>query len=93
MPPRVQRRWSTRFGRFVSRYGVAELARALEMRGEPTTPSAVYAWLSGLGTPRLSKVIALSAISRGKVTLSVVAEHVACVKNPCAATEADSTQA
>lgn len=40
-------RWSSKFGEFVSSYGVTSLARAIDVH-----PSAVFHWMSGATYPK-----------------------------------------
>lgn len=75
MPPRIGRRWQTRFGRFVQGYGVERLVDALGQHGSPVTPSAVYSWMSGAGTPRAERMSALVRISGGSVTPQAILDH------------------
>ena len=80
MPPRIQCRWGTQFGSFISSYGVGELADALRQQGAPTTTSAIYSWVSGLGMPRPERIVALQYISGGLVTFQTIVEHTAAVR-------------
>jgi DNA-binding XRE family transcriptional regulator len=52
-------RWKTRFARLVRRYGVARLARDLEVN-----PTAVYQWVRGSVSPRPDKAIIIIALVR-----------------------------
>lgn len=52
--PSVSNRWQTKFARLVRRYGVANLARALQI-----DPCAVYQWIRGNVSPRPALAIQL----------------------------------
>jgi len=62
-----QNRWSSKFGGFVSSYGVSNLAAALDIHR-----SAIFHWMSGSTYPRPPHACALQylAAERG-VTLSL----------------------
>ena len=53
------RRWESKFGRFVREYGVARLAARLNV-----TPAAVYLWISGKTRPQTGKAIEICQIAR-----------------------------
>jgi hypothetical protein len=75
MPPRIQRRWSTRFGRWVSTFGVRRLTRALEQGGQPVTTYAVHQWLAGRTFPRPDRIDAIVTLSDGKLTQQDIHQH------------------
>ena len=52
-------RWRTRFARVVRRYGVARLARDLQI-----DPTAIYQWIRGNVSPRPDKAIIIIALVR-----------------------------
>lgn len=52
-------RWRTRFARLLRRYGVARMARALEV-----DPTAIYQWVRGSVSPRPSKAILVISLVR-----------------------------
>lgn len=51
-------RWNTRFGQFIRIFGVAALARALEVE-----PAAIYQWVRGYTSPRPPKARAIVSMS------------------------------
>jgi len=91
VPPRIFRRWDTRLGRFVHSYGMERLVDSFGLLGAPTTPSTIYAWLSGRSTPSFTRLVALERISGGDITPQVVIQHrvqaqgTPPVSRPCAA--------
>jgi hypothetical protein len=72
---RAPPRWQTKFGRWVSDFGVprivAVLARDPDLR---VTNQAVYEWLQG-HAPRPPRAVALVEMSRGRLTLDAIYEH------------------
>ena len=52
-------RWRTRFARLVRRYGVARLARDLQV-----DPTAIYQWVRGNVSPRPDKAITIIELVR-----------------------------
>lgn len=72
---RVRKRWGTRFGRFVSDFGVARLVIALGREGQPVTDRAVYAWIAGDVVPRPQKAAVMVRISRGRLAFEDVYRH------------------
>ncbi len=53
------RRWESKFAKFVQEYGVERLAKRLEI-----APSAVYHWMSGRTSPRPAKAMAIQRIAK-----------------------------
>lgn len=72
---RADRRWATRFGRFVSRYTVASLTRELGRAGHPIHERTVYEWLSGRTVPRLPTAQAIVTLSSGRVRIRDITEQ------------------
>jgi hypothetical protein len=70
----AENRWDTGFGRWVSKFGVGELRRALELRGVIVTKGSIYHWISGK-MPRKNAIDGLLAISEGELTLVMIYEH------------------
>jgi DNA-binding transcriptional regulator YdaS (Cro superfamily) len=70
MRPRMQPRWRTRFGSWVSAYTVTRLASELSI----TKPS-VYDWLSARCVPDPSHALKITQISAGAVSLEDVYAH------------------
>jgi transposase-like protein len=56
--PSSYSRWQTKFATFVRRYGTARLARDLEV-----DPAAVYQWVRGATSPRLTSARRIMALS------------------------------
>lgn len=67
--------WRTRFGKFVAKYGVSELARDLSACGAPVIPSAVYKWVAGNNTPRAAVIRKLVTLSSGKLCHEDIYSH------------------
>jgi DNA-binding XRE family transcriptional regulator len=65
-------RWQTRFARRVRRYGVANLARELQV-----DQTAIYQWIRGSVAPRPEKAMLLVQLLRsvGRLTLEDVYRH------------------
>jgi len=72
---RRPQRWRTRFGSFVSSYTIEALTRDLGAAGFPVTNKAVYSWLSGHRTPRLSAANEIVKLSAGSLALDDVCRH------------------
>jgi hypothetical protein len=70
----AENRWDTGFGRWISDYGVAELVRALELKGVIVTKGSIYQWVGGT-MPRQKTIDALLSVSEGKLTLVMIYEH------------------
>lgn len=77
-------RWQTKFARFVRWYGVARLARELEI-----DPSALYQWIRGATAPRhlhTRKIVDLAREHRKGLTFEDVyrqRERLAPEQKPC----------
>lgn len=75
MYPRSERRWSTRFGRWVRQYGVTRIVA--DLSSDPmlrVTPNAVYMWLRG-HAPHPTRAQALTRLSGGELTIEAIYSH------------------
>lgn len=65
-------RWQTRFARLVRRYGVAKLARDLEV-----DPTAIYQWVRGSVSPRPDKAMLIVVLLQpvGRLRLEDIYQH------------------
>ena len=65
-------RWETRFARLVRRYGVAKLARDLEV-----DPTAIYQWVRGSVSPRPDKAMLIVVLLKpvGRLRLDDIYKH------------------
>jgi len=69
-------RWESEFGRWVAEYGVSAIVEALA--NDPqlrVTKHAVYEWLRG-HAPHPDRARALVRLSRGRLTLEAIYQHV-----------------
>jgi len=69
------RRWKSKFGRWVKRYGVSRLAADLGRSATPITSHAIYEWISGHSAPRPERARAIARLSRGQLCLDDVYHH------------------
>jgi len=76
---RDQIRRQTRFGSWVSSYGVSRLQTTLGQNGCPITRGGIYEWLAGRRTPRPPVAVKLVQLSAGSLTLDDVFGHVAAI--------------
>jgi hypothetical protein len=69
--------WQTRFGRLVGRYGVAKLARDLQIE-----QTAIYQWVWGETSPRHEKVLLILSLLKpvGKIKIEDIYQHRLIVK-------------
>jgi len=67
--PLVTLRWETKFARFVRHYGVARLARTLEI-----DPAAIYQWIRGSVSPRPANARIIVALAHN-LTLEDIYRH------------------
>ena len=73
---RDPRRWSTRFGRWSSSYGVSRMAADISSRAPfPVTASAVFKWIAGHHVPREYYMTQIIELSDGVVQQHDVLEH------------------
>jgi len=65
-------RWQTRFARLVRSYGVAKLARDLEV-----DPTAIYQWVRGSVSPRPDKAMLIVVLLQpvGRLRLEDIYQH------------------
>ena len=65
-------RWETRFARLVRQYGVARLARDLQV-----DPTAIYQWVRGSVSPRPDKAMTIVVLLQpvGRLRLEDVYHH------------------
>jgi DNA-binding XRE family transcriptional regulator len=64
---RDERRWDSKFGRFVLAFGTEELARHLAV-----DRSAIYHWMGGSTSPRLAHAIKIQTLAKKRgVSLSL----------------------
>ena len=75
MPSRQPARWRTKFGTWMSRVGVSNVARELRERGYSVTPTGLYHWIAGDVSPRPSAARELVRISRGRLRLVDIYRH------------------
>lgn len=70
--PTTSCRWQTRFARLVRRYGVAKLARDLEV-----DPTAIYQWVRGSVSPRPDKAMLIVVLLQpvGRLRLEDIYKH------------------
>jgi hypothetical protein len=70
-------RWETRFARLVRRYGVAKLARDLDV-----DPTAIYQWVRGSVSPRPDKAMLIVVLLKpvGRLRLDDIYKHRLTVK-------------
>lgn len=66
---RNPRRWSNRFGTFVSEFTVGRLVSELAGRGVPVTRGAIYAWIAGRTRPRPDAASVIVQVSAGRVRI------------------------
>jgi predicted component of type VI protein secretion system len=79
---RVPSCWETKFGRWVSDFGVPRVVRALARDPDlRVTNQAVYEWLQG-HAPRLARAVALVEMSGGRLTLDAIYQHGREVRHP-----------
>lgn len=69
------RRRETRFGSWLSGYGVQSLCQQLGQAGHPVTVHAAYGWLAGRTMPRLELAVEIQRISEGSVTVEDIRAH------------------
>lgn len=62
-------RWETRFARRIRKYGVAKLARDLEV-----DPTAIYQWIRGSVSPRPDKAMTIVVLV-GRLKLEDIYQH------------------
>jgi hypothetical protein len=70
---RTLSRWRSKFARFISGYGVARLAKGLDVR-----PSAIYHWVRGVTAPgrtHAATIQRLARESRVKLSLDNIYQH------------------
>lgn len=84
MPQRVEERWQTVFGEWVSDVTVPRLVKSLSAAGQPVTAFAVHKWIAGDRTPRHDRVAAMVQLSDGRVCANDVYEHRELVHRVCA---------
>jgi len=72
---RSPRRWSTRFGRWMSEFGVRRLATELKLRNQPTSAKAIHEWIAGRTAPTLGRAIVISEISGGSIRPEDIRQH------------------
>lgn len=73
MSRREKNRWKSKFGQFVSAYGVARLAAKVEIH-----PSAVYQWIRGFSAPRRTHAAIIQDVAREsgvRLTLDQIIGH------------------
>lgn len=79
-------RWRTPLGKWVRRYGAAELAHELGLGAHQPTKhraQAVYQWISGRTVPRPDHALRIVSLSRGKVRLEdIYAQREALLRGP-----------
>ena|ERR1700687_5666453 len=65
-------RWQTRFARLIRIYGVAKLARDLEV-----DPTAIYQWIRGSVSPRPDKAMTIVVLLQpvGRLRLEDIYQH------------------
>jgi DNA-binding XRE family transcriptional regulator len=68
----VSCRWETRFARLVRSYGVAKLAKDLEV-----DPTAIYQWVRGSVSPRPDKAMLIVVLLKqvGRLRLDDIYQH------------------
>lgn len=72
---RVPSRWETKFGRWVSDFGVSRIVTALAHDPDlRVTNQAVYEWLQG-HAPRPARAMALVELSGGRLSLEAIYQH------------------
>jgi hypothetical protein len=67
--------WNTRFGSFVSNFGVPGVIHGLEARGIRLSNQSVYHWIRGTAAPRPDVAQALVDLSGGALDLGAVYGH------------------
>jgi hypothetical protein len=73
MALRISKRWRSKFARFLRAYGVARLAKELDIR-----PSAIYHWIGGATVPRPAHAAIIQRLAREarvKLTLDHIYQH------------------
>lgn len=55
-----EKRWESKFARFVNRFGVAELAAELGVN-----PSAIYHWIAGSTDPNIANAMTIRELAKG----------------------------
>ena len=70
--PAATPRWQTNFAQLVRSYGVARLARDMDI-----TQFAIYQWVRGLTTPRPANAVIIIVLLRqvGDLTLEDIYQH------------------
>jgi hypothetical protein len=69
----IERRWKSKFTRFIKSYGVEALARQLDVR-----PAAIYDWIRGATAPRRTpaEILQRLALERGsRLTMDDIYAH------------------
>jgi hypothetical protein len=69
------RRYGTRFGSWIIRFGVTQLARELAARHHPVTRHAVYKWYHGRAIPRPALARTIVSVAGGEISLDDVFAH------------------
>jgi hypothetical protein len=79
---RVAIRRGTAFGSWVGEYSVAAVQRDLGRMNHPVTRNAIYEWVAGRAAPRGYHILALVAVSRGRLTEHDILAHQRQVTKP-----------